>query len=534
MRLFSIFLLIIVFGCDGGETPDPEVEVVAEVDLSVDVDADRHPISPFIYGTNQDLSGVSWTIRRIGGNRTTGYNWENNFSNAGSDFQHSSDRFMPSFYGLAAGEQTLPGRVIEVFHDRSIQSNAASIVTLQMAGYVSRDDFGTVSVAEAAPSSRWVRVLPRKIGAFTDPPNPLDDAVYMDEFVAWLVSRYGSATSSTGIRFYSLDNEPALWPFTHPRIHPELLEAADLADRSIALASAVKDVDPDAEILGPALYGFAAYLALQDAPDWPSLSGSYLWFIDYYLARMRQAGETRGARLLDVLDVHWYPEARGENRITDGGLSEADVEARLQAPRSLWDPTYTEASWIAECCAAYLPILPRLQSAITSHYPGTKLAVTEYDYGAGESISGGLAQADVLGVFGRESVYIATRWGIEAEDRYAAAAFTLYRNYDSAGSHFGDTSVFAVADDRDRLSVYASIEEDRADRLHLILLNKSRDGAVGANVTVTSDIAYTGAEVWGFNSLQSQVARFDDVGAILGNTFRVVIEPLEALHLVLE
>jgi mannan endo-1,4-beta-mannosidase len=536
MRRSLALFLFVLFACDNNPeaSPDPEAEVVAEVAVDVDADAGRVPISPLIYGTNQDLDGVAWTIRRMGGNRMTGYNWENNYSNAGSDFQHSSDRFVAQFFNLGPGEATIPGRAVAVFHDRSRQLGAESIVTLQLAGYVSRDDFGTVSVAETAPSARWVRAWPRKGAAFDDSPNPLDAAVYMDEFVAWLVRRYGDAQSGGSVRFYSLDNEPALWAFTHPRIVPEPIGAVELADRSIELMTAVKDVDPAAEILGAVLYGFAAFLSLQEAPDWPSLSGTWTWYVDYFLARMRAAGDAQSRRLLDVLDVHWYPEARGDNRITDGGLSEADVEARLQAPRSLWDPTYEESSWIADCCSAYLPILPRLKSSIAAHYPGTKLAVTEYDFGAGASISGGLAQADVLGVFGREGVYISTRWGIEPNHIFAASAFNLYRNYDAAGGQFGDTSVLAAAANRNRLSVYASIEGDDADRLHIVLINKSTDGAVAATFTITSDTDYTGAEVWGFRSSQPTIARKGDIGGIAANRFRFVVQPLEAVHLVLE
>ena len=42
---------------------------------------------------------------------------------------------------------------------------------------------------------------------------------------------------------------------------------------------------------------------------------------------------------------------------------------------------------------------------IAAHYPGTKLSISEYNYGAGGDISGGIAQADVLGVFGREGLF---------------------------------------------------------------------------------------------------------------------------------
>src|SRR2546430_15318086 len=105
----------------------------------------------------------------------------------------------------------------------------------------------------------------------------------------------------------------SLWPYTHPRIHPDTVRAAELVSRSIALATAVKDVDPTSEILGPAHYGIGAYVSLQDAPDWNALkaSGGYDWVRGYYLDQLRQAGAGAGERLLGGVDVEWDPRARG-------------------------------------------------------------------------------------------------------------------------------------------------------------------------------------------------------------------------------
>ena len=55
---------------------------------------------------------------------------------------------------------------------------------------------------------------------------------------------------------------------------------------------------------------------------------------------MKELEAKHKKRLVHVLDVHWYPEARGTKRITDKDTSPKTVAARLQAPRSLWDPTY--------------------------------------------------------------------------------------------------------------------------------------------------------------------------------------------------
>jgi len=38
--------------------------------------------------------------------------------------------------------------------------------------------------------------------------------------------------------------------------------------------------------------------------------------------------------------------------------------------------------------------LPRMLAKIAAHYPGTKLSLSEYNYGAANDISGGVAQAD--------------------------------------------------------------------------------------------------------------------------------------------
>jgi len=529
---------LLLTGCDNdgmSDTGGPEPDIVGQAAITIDTGVDRAPISPYIYGSNQDRPSDVWTVRRLGGNRLTGYNWENNFSNAGNDFQHSSDRFLLSNAGIPDAEAAEPGRVVTFFHDQSLQMGAESVVTLQMAGYVSRDDHGTVTEGETAPSARWVPVEPRKNAPFTTSPDLADDVVYMDELVYFLVQRYGDATSPNGVRWYSLDNEPALWFNTHPRIHAEPVGAAELVQRTIDLASAVKDVDPNSEILGPALYGFAAYLTLQEAPDWDQVNQGYTWFIDYYLDQLRQAEQTTGRRLVDVLDVHWYPEARGDNRITESNATTpADVTARLQAPRTLWDPAYTEASWIAGCCGTFLPILPTLRQAIDTYYPGTKLSVTEYNYGGGHTVSGGLAHADVLGAYGKYGVYLATLWGIGPNDAYTSAAYKLYRNYDGRGGTYGDTSVRAATNDRDNTSVYAAIEGNDPAILHVILINKNQQGSLEMQVAIESSTAYTSGEVWTLNAQSPSIVKRGEVTGITGNAFTFVLAPTTAAHLVLQ
>ena len=70
---------------------------------------------------------------------------------------------------------------------------------------------------------------------------------------------------------------------------------------------------------------------------------------------------------------------------------------------------------------------------VTNNYPGTKTAITEYNWGGQEHINGALAQADILGIFGREGLDLGTLWGPPDPVKQLPGlnAFLVYRNYDA-------------------------------------------------------------------------------------------------------
>ncbi|WP_052487076.1 cellulose binding domain-containing protein [Gordoniibacillus kamchatkensis] len=97
------------------------------VNFQVDTSADRAPISPYIYGTNEDLAGIDkWGARRIGGNRMSTYNWENNASNAGADYFNRSDNYIPWYYGGVpwGGNMDEPGVGVAGFHRKSLEKGS--------------------------------------------------------------------------------------------------------------------------------------------------------------------------------------------------------------------------------------------------------------------------------------------------------------------------------------------------------------------------------------------------------------------------
>jgi hypothetical protein len=529
---FAALLLAITIFCV------PVIAANINITYTIKNDVNRTPISPYIYGTNW-AGDSNFTTIRSGGNRLTGYNWENNYSSAGADWYHYNDNYLVS--GLPSNQQKIPGIAItQLFHDKAVANHQASVVTLQMAGYVSADGSGTVTYAQRAPSSRWKKVVYAKGAPFCSPPgNPdANDAnVYMDEFVNFLVSKYGHAGEPNGVKFYDLDNEPDIWSdgndgATHPRLHPAKPTCVELLDRSVALSTAVKNVDPNAQILGPVSYGFNGYYSFQGASDWSSVQNGYGWFLDYYLDKMEANSVVAGKRLLDVLDLHWYPEARDGNmtavdgnRIVDtpSVYSRANCTARMQAPRSLWDYDYHEVSWIERWFGQWLPLLQPVQNSINTYYPGTKLAFTEYDYGGQSHYSGGIATADVLGIFGKYGVYIANYWG---DGNYVNAAVKIYRNYDGAHSTFGDTEVYSTMSNKVDSSIYASVFAGDSSELHLIVINKNLDNAISGTFNITSRRKLISGRVWRFDSNGPAITETTGISTITNNSFTYSIPAL--------
>jgi len=265
-------------------------------------------------------------------------------------------------------------------------------------------------------------------------------------------------------------------------------------------------------------------------------------FLEFYLAQMKNAATTTGHRLVDVLDVHWYPEARGTClanpmdgcRVTDEDTDAGVVAARKQAPRSLWDPTYTEDSWIAQFSTnGPIRLLPRLEDKIAANYPGTKLAITEYNYGAANHVSGAIAQADALGVFGREGLFAATLWRLVANNNFINGGFEMFRNYDGANGSFGDTSIRATTSDVTSATVYASVDAGNANRMVLVCINKT-DATQTAGIAVTHSVQFHTAKAYQLtsSSAQGQPQAQADV-AVTANSFQYTMPANSVTTLVL-
>ncbi|GAB3800376.1 glycoside hydrolase family 44 protein [Micromonospora zhanjiangensis] len=443
--------------------------------LSVDVTAARHAISPDIYGMNGGdpalVAELGTPVARWGGNATSRYNFKNHTYNTGSDWY---------FENIVAG----PDNTLEAFVQRN--QGRKQVVTLPLSGWVAKDSPAEHPFACGFPATRFPQQDSfdqwdpncgngRHADANITGADPTDTSIpvgpaFAGEEVSHLVNQFGPAGRG-GVPIYELDNEPVLWNSTHRDVHPDPVSYDELGGKGTATAAAVKAADPRAAVLGPSGWGYCEWVASGVdgcGPGADAAAHGGLNLSQWYLKNMRDFSAAHGGkRFLDYFDQHYYPQI-------SGGKDPDSNALRLRSTRSLWDPTYQDESWIGAggVNAPPLQFIRQMKAWIAQYYPGTKTAITEYNWGALDDINGALAQADVLGIFGREGLDLATIWGEPKPTDPAAYAFRMYRNYDGAKSRFGDVSVSAVSSDQGQLAVYAA-QRSSDKALTVMVVNKT-------------------------------------------------------------
>ena len=165
-------------------------------------------------------------------------------------------------------------------------------------------------------------------------------------------------------------------------------------------------------------------------------------------------------------------------------------------------------------------LIPRMKAWVNSYYPGTKIGITEYNWGAENHINGATAQADILGIFGREGLDLATRWTTPGTSTPTYKAMKMYRNYDGNKSTFGDTSVSASAPDPNNLGAYAAVRSSDG-ALTLMVVNKRLDAGAALTVSLANFLASGTAQVWQLTSANT-INHLSDV-ALVGNTLGATV-----------
>jgi len=452
--------------------------------MTVDCAGRASPISPLIYGIGPgDPGSLGATARRWGGNPSTRYNWESgNAWNSGSDWF-----FRNTNYSGKAGPEW------ERWIEESRRHGMASVITLPTIGWVAKDTTSySFPVSILGPQQAVAPENPdmgNGIGRDGRPLTPLPpertSVPAPPEFIVRWVKAIREKDPSRNVQGYILDNEPTLWNATHRDVHPEPVSYDELLERTLRYGTAVRKADPQAVIAGPAAWGWSAYFysakdlhrSLGLHPD--RLLHGNVPLLPWWLRRVREHERKTGVRLIDMLDVHFYPQSN-VGIATGGGTDAATAARRIRSTRALWDPGYVDESWINEP----VRLIPRLREWIAENAPGLGISIGEYNFGAEGHMSGGLALAEALGRFGQNGVDSAFYWFSPPDRSPAFYAFRAFRNFDGKGGHFLDQSVPARSD-APLASIFAS-RDAVGGHLVVLVLNFDPEAEAEASIDLAS------------------------------------------------
>ncbi len=558
---------------DGGKLAAPAKQAVT---VTVDK-ALLHEVSPYILGSNfasaEAIKETGITSNRWGGNATTKYNWQGDLSSSASDWfflnQHSKPPGTPetekSYY---------------TFIKDTLSSGADVNFTIPTSDWIAKPHPDKGGRYCSFPT----KVYPKqdktdgqgcgnglleggKEKIWGNDPN-LSMVKNSPEFQKGLVENikklFGGAAGK-GVKFYTLDNETGLWNSTHRDTHPKGTSAEDQADRHERYAAMIKSVDPDAKVIGFASWGVMD-LAGSNVDYTPPGPDGYKHYGDfknpadrwserkkhgdksqlvYLLERFKEFEKKHGKRLIDVIDIHWYPELYAKNqkgetkRLAD--VSEADpliVKKQFAALHEWYDAAFAPDgkdidSWTANpdnkkmLWDPYHPVIPALKKLIESTYPGTKLAINEFHSGGNENYYGAVVRAALYGIFMQEDLYMSENWSQVDKGKSLYYAQKLYGNYDGKGSRVKGRFVKSSSSAAELMSF--AVRDGK--RVYVVLVNQSAEKAADTSVKLPEAVqgadAYLLQESAGLRLYSSKLKA-------AGSEVKVEVPPYSAVLLVMQ
>ena len=476
------------------------------VTVNINALANRHQISPFVYGNNDEtiseISDVGYTFSRWGGNDASNYNYLLQTRNAAADYYFET-------YG-GAGDQV--GLIKNV-------QNAGShaLTTMAMMDWVAGEaenstnrnwSFSVEKFGNQCSVDRWNTdagngqktdcQTPVTTDAVTTAYYPLVDTaqecpsgttdgttcIDRETWAKALAASFNTSSATcpvpyspiTSCHFYDMDNEPDIWSGTHRDVHPAAAGYDELANLYEKEATNLKAWDPSAVRFGPVFCCWWFYWNGSNGADKGNHGG--VDFLPWWLNQVKWMDQINGARTLDVFDIHAYADCGSTTNFTNAQLQAATVKCA----GFYWDPATvnsdTNNSWTTnEEPNPGIPfIIPRFKAMVNAIYPGTPLSFTEWGAGlaqnSGTDFSTAIADADTLGAFGREGLSFGSRWGGPSSGTPEYEAWKMFTNYDGAHHQFDSLSISDQNNgNSDLFTSYAALDST-GTTMTIMVLNK--------------------------------------------------------------
>lgn len=288
-------------------------------DITIDAAADRQPISPYIFGRNNSLSDnasspvskADWQkyrdagvriFRENGGNNSTKYNWEKKLTSHPDWYNNVYDHNWD--YAAQSLQANMPG--------------AQGMWAFQLIGWAASNKNNNFNDWGYNKSQWWEGVRNNWAGGGGPDKGDGDPEKYLEEWPAdktvGILDHWFNTLGLDSKQFFywNMDNEVEIWNGTHDDVMPEQIGAEEFMQRYFDVAKKARAAFPDIKLVGPVPANeWQWYNWNNDAVTYNGRR--YVW-LEYFILRVAEEQQASGVRLLDVLDIHFYP---GENNASD-------------------------------------------------------------------------------------------------------------------------------------------------------------------------------------------------------------------------
>ncbi|HUG09403.1 MAG TPA: glycoside hydrolase family 44 protein, partial [Opitutaceae bacterium] len=430
------------------------------IQVTVDGAQDRIAVSPYLYGKNDGVghpssplsasgfqlfrdAGVKM-LRMNGGNNGTKYNWQKRLTSH-PDWYNNVYASADWDYSQTQMQRHLPG--------------VQAMYCFQLIGKVADNTQSNFNDWGYNQSQWWSGVGQNLAGGGT--PNPAgghnaltegSPALYLTDSTPEIstaildhwIKPTGLGLDRSQFLYWNMDNEPEIWEGTHDDVMPTQLPAEQFMQRYFAYARAARARFPEIKLVGPVPANEWQWY------NWPggiTAEGRSWPWLEYFIKRIGEEQARTGIRMLDVLDIHYYP----------GASNPADV---VQLHRTFFDRTYVNpdangvktvnGGWDDSIRQEY--IFGRCEEWLEQYFGddhGVTFSVTETGVPVSNAPLASVWYASILGEFMKHGVEIFTPWSWQPGMWEVLHLFSRYNR---------STSVRAVSDDETKVSAYATLD----------------------------------------------------------------------------
>lgn len=477
----------------------------APVGVVVQADSGRIPVSPWIYGKNNDLSDSDFVVyreaglrmlRACGGNNATKYNWRTRLS---SHPDWYNNVYSANWDAAAKAIQTkLP--------------DAQGLFAFQLLGWAAKSDIANFNDWNYNQSKWWDGAVQNLAGGGSANGAGGGKASVEGNPQKYLVSWPADSTvgivdhwfgagglgyDSTRLRYWNMDNEPDGWSGTHDDVVPALtghvLSAEEYVQKYVAVAKAVRAKFPGARLVGPASMTEWHWYTWEN--ESVTYKGRPMCFAEFFIQRLAEVQDSTGVRMLDVYDIHLYFNVP----------SNATLAQNLQTHRLLYDTAFASpwangvktvnGGWDESQKREY--IFLRIRRWLDRYFgPGNGIGIGSTESGIGDPVAENASAAAVwhasmLGTMADHGTELFTPWFWYPGMWEATHLF-------SRRSH--GTRVASRSSLDSLVSAYSSISSD-GDSMTVILVNRDANSARDIDLSLSGFAADASAATLSISGL---------------------------------